>query len=385
MCSVKIKPDWDPRAEEVVRDQRAFYDKMRESRPVAYSEFLHWSVFRHADVVRILEDPDTFSNAVSKHLSVPNGMDGEEHRTYRNIIDAYFTPDRMAPFEGIFRALTNELLTTVLAVEETEIMGEFAQPFAGRVQCAFLGWPQELAPKLVHWTLQNQAATIAQDRSTLAQMAAELQTMIDEVLATRRAKGAQAEQDITASLMHEVAYGRKLNNQEIASILRNWTVGEIGTIAASIGIIVHFLAEHPDIQAELRAKPELLTAANDEILRIDGPLATSRRITTKPVAIGGRQIGEGERITIMWISANRDPGVFPEPDTFRLDRDPSLNLLFGRGVHDCPGAPLARLQMRVVMEELLRRTERIELVEERPAVRAIYPAAGFSKVFVRFS
>src|SRR5690606_35267849 len=108
------------------------------------------------------------------------------------------------------------------------------------------------------------------------------------------------------------------SNEEIASLLRNWTVGEIGTLSASIGILVHFLAVHGQWQDRLRAEPTFIPQAVEEILRIDGPLATNRRVATCPVEIGGRQIAEGEQVTLNWIAANRDQRAFDDPEAFQL-------------------------------------------------------------------
>ena len=126
-----------------------------------------------------------------------------------------------------------------------------------------------------------------------------------------------------------------------------------------------------------------LPTAIDEILRIHGPLISSRRITTRPVEIGGRQLPAGERISLIWASANRDEAVVGDPDEFRLDREPSENLLYGAGIHDCPGAPLARLELIVVMEELLKRTAQIDLEPGKEPVMAAYPASGFSTLVLR--
>ena len=105
MMNDNIEPDWDPTAEDVLRDQRAAYDAMRERCPVAYSKFMHWSLFRHEDITRVLHDHDTFSNAVSQHLSVPNGMDPPEHTADRRTIDPYFAPARVAAFAPSCRAI----------------------------------------------------------------------------------------------------------------------------------------------------------------------------------------------------------------------------------------------------------------------------------------
>src|SRR5699024_3055443 len=120
--------------------------------------------------------------------------------------------------------------------------------------------------------------------------------------------------------------GRVLNDEEIVSILRNWTVGELGTMAASVGILVNYLANRPSLQQQLRQRPSDLPVAIDEILRIQAPLISNRRVTTQPVELGGRRLAAGERVTLMWASANRDEAVFGDPDEFRLDRDPAENL-----------------------------------------------------------
>lgn len=372
------KPDWDPRSPEVQQDQLAAYDEMRRRCPVAYSEFLGWSLFRHEDVTRVLLDHKTFSSAVSQHLAVPGGMDQPEHTAYRPIIESYFSTKRINAFEPVCRRIASRLVKSLRARQITEFMVDGALPFAAQAQCAFLGWPASLEERLVQWTHKNHEATLAQNRKAISEIALEFEAMIEDLLDTRRQAGATPETDITASLMHEKVWGRPLTNEELASILRNWTVGEIGTISAAVGILAHYLAEHIELQKQLRAKPELLSVAIEEILRIRGPLATNRRITKRAVEIGGRHVGAGERITLMWAAANRDGRVFPQPESFRLDRDPDQNLLWGAGIHVCPGASLARLEMKTFMEELLSHTGEITTVQEKKPELAVYPTSGFA-------
>lgn len=379
----KTESDWDPRSAETLHDQRAVYDQMREQCPVAYSDFLQWSLFRHEDVLRVINDHLTFSNAVSRHLSVPNGMDPPEHTPYRRIIEPYFSPERMAAFEPVCRELAVDLVCGALASGQLELMAELAVPFAAHAQCAFLGWPPSLYAPLIRWTHNNYHATLARDRQALAELARQFEGYIDELLDERLQAEAGPERDLTAALLHETIAGRPLSNEEIASLLRNWTVGEIGTLSAAIGSLVHFLAIHPQWQDRLRADPALIPRAVEEILRIDGPLATNRRVTTCPVEIGGRQIAAGEQVTLHWIAANRDERAFEESQTFQLDRDQANNLLWGAGIHVCPGAPLARLEMRVCLEELLQRSARIQLDQEKSPIRGVYPACGFATLPVQ--
>jgi cytochrome P450 len=326
-----------------------------------------------------LTDPVTFSNAVSAHLSVPNGMDPPQHTAYRRIIDRYFTFDRIEEFEPRCRSIARELVNSLPADGEVDVMAEFASEFALQAQCAFLRWPVELHRPLRDWVRKNHAATRSRDREAMAEVAFEFDRHIRAVLDERRKND---EDDVASELLRERIGNRTLDDAEIVSILRNWTVGELATIAACIGILIGFLAEQTSPQRLLRAQPSLLPAAIDEILRIESPLASSRRKTTRTVRIGDREIPADERVTLFWGAANLDEAVFEQPGNFRLDRNPALNLLYGAGLHVCPGAPLARLELRVLMEELLAAVKLASSTSSRP-VKAMYPASGFSSYPVR--
>ncbi len=379
------EPDWDPRSPRVLEDQIAAYDEMRARCPVAYSSYLQWSLFRHADVLRVLQDHAGFSSAVSVHMSVPNGMDPPAHTAYRRIIEPYFSPQRMQDFEPLCRRVAADLVGRLSAGGEVELMGELAHEFAVRIQCAFLGWPDALHEPLRRWIRRNHEATLAGDRAAMTAVALEFDGHVQALLEARRREDAEALDDITGGLMRERIGDRPLNEEEIVSILRNWTVGELGTIASCIGILAHYLAEHPVLQRQLREQPALLPAAIDEMLRIHAPLIANRRITTRAVELDGRRIEAGERISLIWASANRDETVFGNPDEFRLDRDPAPNLLYGAGIHICPGAPLARLELRILVEELLAGTREITPVPGKAPLKAVYPASGFTALPLRLT
>jgi transcriptional regulator len=223
----------------------------------------------------------------------------------------------------------------------------------------------------------------AAGRKQLAAEREEFERVVVAMLNARRAAAESAADDVTTRLLREQVSGRPLHDAEIVSILRNWTVGEIGTISASVGILAHYLAQRPELQQQLRDAPALLPAAIDEILRIDGPLLVNRRVATRTARAAGREFAAGERLSVMWTAANRDGRVFDDPDSFRLDRDPAQNLLYGAGIHVCPGAPLARMELRLVLQALLAHTAAIEPVAGRPAMHAVYPAGGYRSVPLR--
>lgn len=380
-----VTPHWNPKTDLCTPNQVLAHDEMRRRCPVAYSQELGWSIFRHADVKRVLEDHESFSNAVSEHLSVPNGMDPPEHTIYRQMIEAYFSFDRVRAFAPTCRRISDRLVSdTVRASAGVEVVSELATRFAGQVQCAFLGWPGDLHHALIDWTQRNTMASRDGDRELLSRLANEFEAIVDAQLDQRADDSTTHSDDVTRMLMGERVYERPLSHEEISSILRNWTVGEIGTISASISILLHHLALHPDHQRFLRDNLAKLPSAIDEMLRVHNPLFSNRRVTRCPVNLGGQDIGAGERVTLHWISANRDEDVFEDASEVRFDRDSAENLLYGAGIHVCPGAPLARMELEVFMESLLSQTSNWSLREGSTPVYANYPACGFDNLQVLF-
>lgn len=375
--------DWDPRLDEVQHDQVAAYDHMRETQEVAYSEMLGWSVFGHASVLDVLNDPVRFSSVVSRHVAVPNGMDPPEHTTYRRLIDPYFTAQRIAAFRPACERIAGELLAGLHGEPAVDLAARYALPFAARGQCAFMGWPETLAPELVEWVRRHHQASFAQDRPLLAMLGEQFVALVAGLLEERRARGARPDEDITSALLHEEIDGKPLAASVLASIVRNWTVGEIGTIAAAVGIVAEWLARHPGLQAQLRERPEQHIAAIDEILRLHGPLVANRRVTTCPVSLAGRTLPAGASVVVHWSSANRDPRVFEAADEFRFGRPAQDNLLYGAGIHVCPGAAIARMQLGVALRALLDAVSELSPLDGEPPERAHYPAMGFARLPLR--
>lgn len=374
------QPEWDPRAEAVQADQIRAYDEMRQRCPLAYSEYQHWSVFGHAETMAVLEDHDTFSNRVSRHLSVPNGMDPPEHGRYRILIEPYFSDRALEEFAPQCRDIARHLVEQLPLEKPVDVVNHLSRPFAVQIQCAFMGWPDSMHTSLTQWVLDNHNATLAGDRDAMARVATDFDEMITAQLRVRREAGDSAPDDVTTRLMAERIDGEPLSDEVLVSILRNWTVGELATISASVSIVVHYLARHPNLLTRLQAGEEPLDAAIDEILRIDAPLISNRRVTTRAVSIGGRTLPAGERLTLLWASANRDEQVFGDPDAYRPVENAPHNLLYGAGVHICPGAPLARMELRHLFEALLARFSSVQLADNARIERARFPTGGFSQL-----
>ena len=360
------------------------WDEARARCPVLHEEVAetgaNWSVLGHAETLDVLHDHDTYSNRVSQHLSIPNGMDPPEHGGFRTVVEGFFGAERMAAFEPACRGIAADVVDAFVRHGGGDAVRDLGVPFAVRIQCAFMGWPPAMQAALAEWQDANHRATRAADKTATAKVAQEFERRIGAVLDQRRAQGEDAPDDATTELLRHEVDGRPLRDHEIVSIVRNWTAGELGTIAASVGILLHALADDNALQERLRAAPRLLPRAIDEILRARGPLVANRRIATRDATLGGETIRQGDRLRILWPAANRDSHVFAEPARVRIDREPLDNLLYGAGIHVCPGAPLARLELRVIMEELLRRAARVDLDPRRSAVFAEPPKGGFERV-----
>lgn len=365
--------DWNPQDTEVLADKRHAYDEMRERCPVAHSDTMHWSLFRHTDVVAVIDDPDTFINA-SRHRAIPNSMNGLEHAKHREILAPYFSASAIAGIEPTCREIATNTMQAISRPGTADAVANIAEPIAFRTMCAFLGWPQTMWERICDWNHGNHASTFHLDTESMRMIAEEYTAIVTEALEDHRRQDIR--DDVTGQLMMTEVDGHRWNNEDIIAVLRNWIAGH-GTVTASMSIVIAHLAEDQNLQRRLREQPQLIPAAIDELLRVDGPLVANSRTTTREATINGRKIAEGERISLMWIAANRDPQAFDAPEEIRIERDQQSNLLYGAGIHYCLGAPLARLELRVTIETLLAHTTEISLASPEPLEREIHPGNGF--------
>lgn len=359
------------------QDLRAYTDKLRSTHTVVYNVLDEWVLLRHDDVVRAATDPTTFSSAVSRYLQVPNGLDGAEHTAMRKALDPFLSTEALASLQQPLENLAHEWAYSLPVKVDAVTIG--AQ-FAVRAQSLWLGWPSELEPELITWVERNHDAARSPDHAERVAVAAQFDAIITRLLAKRRDE--DAPNDLTTQLLHTKVDGRTLTDAEVTSVLRNWTGGDLGSIALCIGVLAYTLATHVNLQRRLRAgvSDAEFNGVIDEILRADNPFTSNRRITTCPVHIGGTDIPAGAKVKLHWTSANRDAAVFGDPDQLDFDRDPSTNLVYGIGPHACPGRALSTMELRIAMRALLASTHWIELDPEQPPVREVSPVGGWSSV-----
>jgi cytochrome P450 len=368
------------------RDLRAYTDVLRPEYPVVRNDLGEWVLLRHDLVQQAALDPETFSSAVSRFLQVPNGLDGPEHTAYREALDPFLSPTALAPHLSGFERIAAELVSSLPRGVPVEAVREIGATFAVRAQSAWLGWPPDLEQRLLDWIGDNHAATRSGEMARTAHVAAEFDDIIRSVLASRHADAAPAG-DVTDELLRTEVHGRRLIEPEIISVLRNWTGGDLGSIALCIGVLVHHLASHPDLQSRLRAgvPDDEMDLVIDEVLRIDDPFVSNRRVTTKPTEIAGVQVPEGARVKLHWTSANRDEAIFEDPEAFDPGGHATDNLVYGIGKHVCPGRLLATLELRIAVRAMLAGTTSIALDPDRPAEREVAPVGGWARVPVLLS
>ncbi|MEZ4530567.1 MAG: hypothetical protein R2855_06005 [Thermomicrobiales bacterium] len=266
------QPDWDPRDVTVLRDQRAAYDAMRANCPVAYSEFLGWSLFRHEDIAEVLAHPEIYRSG-SPHRAIPNGMDPPDHTRYRSALVPFFDTDQMSAFEPRCRAIAAQLAELAVGLDKMEFVGEFAEPYALGAQCAFLGWPEVVWVHLQGWTHGNQEAALSRDRAASKSLAEELERYV-EVAGTSPPTVTHTVERPTVRLMATEVDGQPLSDSDLASILRNWIAGH-GTVAAGLGILIFHLVTDQQRHNNDSERPASIAAAVDEILRVDDWLGKS--------------------------------------------------------------------------------------------------------------
>lgn len=369
------------------RDLREYSDELRARHRVIKNTQGDWFFLKHEDILAIACNPEHFSSAVSRFLQIPNGLDGQEHQAYRQLIDKYLTPESISPYLFSFESIAQAVLTHWLN-KKCDAVHDLGAVYAVKAQCAWLGWPADLEPKLLNWMKENHAATRSGIEARKKQVAVDFDDLIRLAFKySASSSETTSTPSITQQMNQEKIDGRLLSEEEKISILRNWTGGDLGSMALCIGVIIAFLATESVKNPVLLRKLERLSDTEledyiDEILRLDDPFISNRRITTCPVQLGKLQIPKGTRVKLNWTSANRDEAVF-NPNEFNPAKHKKHNLVYGVGPHLCPGKTLATWQLRVFIRKLCQLTEKVSCENLESFEREIAPVGGYFKVPIK--
>lgn len=390
----KRTPDWDPLAPENNGNPTCIHAELREKCPVAWTDAFggFYTLTRYDDVAAAALDHETFSSAQTvsipsttgpgRKLRPPIEMDPPDNIPVRDVLNRYFTPDRIRLIEPAIRRAARDLLGSCIARGETDAVADYTFHLPAQVQCMFLGISTEDAVSIKRMTLEVQEAGAAGDTAAHKAINDRIYAYIDKIVETR-ANMPYDPDDVVSALLHEEIGGGRMAHDDVASVLRLFLQAGHGTSTNALGSIIRHLARTPEDQKRLREEPALIPNAIEEILRLWTPARLLSRTTTKAVEVSGATIPQGAKVALMWSAANRDPDVFDNPDDVDFDRRPNRHIAFGHGVHRCVGAPLARAQLRIGIEELLSMTDHFELAGE--PVDTTWPHLGVKKLPIKFT
>ena len=289
-------------------------------------------------------------------------QDNPTHQDHRGLIMRLFTPRRMRENESAIWELADQHIDEFIDAGKFEVMRDFGQSFALLVIADLLGVPEE-----EHAEFRKQFGALptvegGDDQPFAHDPLGFLVTRFTEMVEARRA---QPTDDIVTQIA-EATYGDGSTPpaEDVARMASFLFAAGQDTTARVITSALYFIAEHPDIQAFLREDPERIPNFIEEVLRMEGPVKSAARMARVTTEVAGVEIPAGTTVSIFPGAANRDPKRFDEPNEFRADREnANQHLAFGRGIHSCPGGPLARLEAQIAVERLLARTSDIRIDE----------------------
>jgi cytochrome P450 len=342
------------------------YRFMREANPVYYHPQYHfWQVFRYDDVVRVLSDYTSFSsNFAGGQGGAPLSssmisMDPPRHRQLRNLVTQAFTPRSVAQLSERITTITNKLLDQVAATGHMDIIDDLTYPLPVIVIAEMLGIPQEDREQFKIWSDAVVGASESEDGNPQAEMSTYFLNMIQQ-------RSRERKDDLISALLDAQIDGQHLNQRELLGFCILLLVAGNETTTNLIGNAILCFDEHPEVMEQLRAEPELLPGAIEEVLRYRSPVQFMYRRVAADVTIRDSQLRAGQMV-LAWIgSANRDEAQFPDPDYFDIRRTPNRHMAFGHGIHFCLGAPLARLEAKIALTLLLERFDEIQRVRSVP-------------------
>ncbi|UZG55137.1 cytochrome P450 [Rhodococcus opacus] len=349
---------FDPHSPELTPD-RAYelYSDLRATCPVAHGEKYggYWALSRYDDVKAAAMDDKRFSStggvyvpAVSEHRFPPIDFDPPEHAKFRKLIAPLTSSAAAKQMEPAIQATVNRLIDSFIDTGRAELVEQMSIPLPLDVITQLYGLHPGQANDIREYSLEFlKHASDSQGQAVVSRVCDYWTSVFDE---RRQNPG----DDFISDLL-KINFDLDVPDEMLANMMFILTYAGHDSTALGLGNTLLYLAEHPEVHAHLLDDESRIPVAIDEILRYHAPLHWFPRIATEDVPIGDAVIKAGERIMLLFGSANRDSEVFPDAGDIVLDRTPNRHLSFGAGIHSCPGMPLAKAEIRIAVTTMLRR------------------------------
>ena len=385
-----VKPDFDLLDRNFYAgDPWPVYAWLRHFEPVHWDEKNEfWWISRHEDVAHVSKHPELFSSAQGTRPQVRNpdssmiNQDAPRHSWIRNFLYRGFTPRRLAEQEQSIRAIARRIIDDVAPRGECEFVEDVAAKLPMATIGGFLGIPEQDFDRLRHWsdvmTLGSDADDMTEVAAAFTDYAGYMRKMIEDRSEHRR-------DDLVSILVHAEVDGKRLSENEIISESLLLLVGGSETSRNVTACGMQMLSRHPEQKEYLVESPGGLKRAVEEFIRWSSPVINMKRTATQDTEIRGKRIRRDDRVMMLYPSANRDEYVFVDAERFDVKRSPNPHIAFGIGAHFCIGANLARLQIRILFDELLGRLPDIHVVPGFEVSHAPSTfVSGFLELPVRF-
>lgn len=325
-----------------------------------------WVLTRHDDVRSVLKNSTDYSSKAmgEQGPSLPLLTDdAPKHTQLRALVDRAFTMRMLKHMEDWVEELATEMVAALPSGEPVDIVQALTIPLPVAVISRMMGIPAERTDDFKRWsdalTGTLAGASLEDRQQEVMEMAAYFQALIPE----RRAEPGD---DLVSSVVNAEIEGERLTDAEIVGFCILLLIAGNETTTNLLGNLLNIAVDRPDVWEALRDDPKLIDAAVEETLRFDAPVQFLMRKATRPMRFDDCEVAPGENLTVIMAAANRDPAVYDNPDDFRLDRKKNHHHTFGFGIHFCLGAPLARMEARLVLKALLQRFSRIERPSSPP-------------------
>src|SRR5215211_4747926 len=360
---------------EIIDEPQPVYHRLQAEAPVLDTA-VGVCLSRHEDVMDALRHPEVFGSDMNAvHLGtdrplIPLQIDPPDHLRYRKILDPLFAPREVNRLEGEVRTLTNPLIDAFVDDGHVDYAQAVAVPLPCTVFLALMGLPQEQLGDFLRMKdgIIRPEGGFGTDACKEHQRATalEIYAYFAQAIADRRAN---PRDDLITRFTTTEVEGDRLSDEEILDICFLFIMAGLDTVTASLGCSMVYLARHPEQRRRVVDDPSLVPGAVEELLRWEGVVPGSARMLAQDAEIGGKQYPKGTPVHVLIAAANLDPAEFADPDVVDFAREGNRHLAFGGGIHRCLGSHLARLEIRVALDEWHRRIPDYEIA---PGAAPVY-------------